>query len=537
MIVISLSFIIYHLSFSPVRAQDSLLLRDYWFVKQQSSWLTSLNAAGLTKYQSANIAEAEAQFGIGRGGLVNFNESSKTQTLNVAIESFYRVSPSTVFYGRICYDNFTGRDMAGSAFMQQSLLPFDIVEDSVTNTGKKHRDTYQLTGAVGCQLTKAIALGARVDYTSANYAKYKDLRHKNKLMDLSATIGLLSTFNVPRSTFNVGADYRYHRSTESLTFSTYGKSDKVYKSLINYGPFIGQVEQFGSYGYTDKSREMPLFDESHGAGLQVEAVPSARVRIFASAAYDHRKGYYGRKSPYTITYTNHKGDRLSLTASLRYHTEKAQHILDATYSSEQLRNNGNSHRELQNEAGSNYYEYYGDIKTGDKLLRQTTIAYTAHLGINGELPAWTLQAGMNIMNRRQTGYLYPYLRRQDIGNVGFTISATRNFLLQRGVLSVHAVFGYQKGHGEPFEDATLATPSDKQTPPDEMPVWLWREYQYLVAAQYAARAGVKYAFMLPGTKIKAHAGIKLEHQKANETYQYSNGKDHTQIMAAVGCTF
>jgi hypothetical protein len=138
---------------SHATAQDSLLLHDYQFVKQQSSWNTSLivtphsghgpeNAAGLVKYQSANIAEAEVQFGIGRGELVNYNESSKTQTLNVAIESFYRISPSTVFYGRICYDNFTGRDMAGSAFMQQALLPFDIVEDSVTNLGKKHSDTY-----------------------------------------------------------------------------------------------------------------------------------------------------------------------------------------------------------------------------------------------------------------------------------------------------------------------------------------------------------------------------------------------------------
>ena len=530
---------------SHATAQDSLLLHDYQFVKQQSSWNTSLivtphsghgpeNAAGLVKYQSANIAEAEVQFGIGRGELVNYNESSKTQTLNVAIESFYRISPSTVFYGRICYDNFTGRDMAGSAFMQQALLPFDIVEDSVTNLGKKHSDTYQLTGAVGCLVSKTMALGARVDYTSANYAKYKDLRHKNKLMDLSASVG--TTVGLGHVA-TIGANYRYHRSTESLTFSAYGKSDKVYKSLINYGPFIGQVEQFGSYGYTDKSREMPLFDESHGAGIQMEVVPVASASLFVSAAYDHRKGYYGRKSPYTITYTNHNGDRLSLSASLRYHTEKTQHILDAIYSSEQLRNNGNSHRELQNDAGSNYYEYYGDIKTGDKLLRQYTIAYTAHLGINHELPSWTLQAGINMMNRRQTGYLYPYLRRQDIGNVDFTVSATRNILLQKGVLSVHAALGYQKGHGEPFEDATLAMPSDKQTPPDNMPVWLWREYQYLVAAQYATKAGVKYSFILPGTKLKAHGRIDLEYKKANETYQYNNGKAHTQIMAAVGCTF
>lgn len=120
---------------------------------------------------------------------------------------------------------------------------------------------------------KVLSLGARVDYTAANYAKYKDLRHKNKLMDLSATAGL----TVPvASWLTVGADYRYHRSNESVTFGVYGKNDKVYKSLISYAAFMGRVEQFGNSGYTDKSREMPLFDEGHGAGVQTQPPDEGR---------------------------------------------------------------------------------------------------------------------------------------------------------------------------------------------------------------------------------------------------------------------
>ena len=70
-------------------------------------------------------------------------------------------------YGAVSYDNWTGRDMAGSAFLQQRL-PFDIIEETDTNIGRKHRDTYQLTGAVGVDLWKGLSVGARLDYTAAN---------------------------------------------------------------------------------------------------------------------------------------------------------------------------------------------------------------------------------------------------------------------------------------------------------------------------------------------------------------------------------
>jgi hypothetical protein len=90
--------------------------------------------------------------------------------------------------------------MTGSVFLQDRL-PFDIMEDSLTNKGHKHCDRYHLTGGFSYSLSPAVALGLKADYTAANYAKYKDLRHKNKLMNLDVTIGLLSTLNcqlIPR---------------------------------------------------------------------------------------------------------------------------------------------------------------------------------------------------------------------------------------------------------------------------------------------------------------------------------------------------
>ena len=543
--------VILHFSFliSHCFAQNSLLLRDYQFVRQQDAWLTGSNAAGLTRYASANIAEAEVSMSLGRGGFVNYDESPKTISVDAGIESYFRISPKTVVYGRMSYDNFTGRQMTGSAFLSPltpqfsilnsqfsisntRLLPLNIVEDSLTNEGCKHRDIYQLTGAVGVDVWRGIALGARVDYTAANYAKYKDLRHKNKLMELTATAG--ASFPIARW-ITVGANYRYHRSVESVTFGTYGKGDKVYKSLIDYGNFIGRVEQFGNYGFTDRSREMPLFDDGHGLDVQL-STDHRPLSTFHSFSYDHRSGYYGRRSPYTITFTNHGGNHYAYYGQLSLHTSPSTlHQLALRLESEVLKNNATTYRELKNESGSDYYEYYDDVKTGDKLQVNTTLDYSAHLGIRHELPTWTLNAALALMHRKQTAYLYPYFRRQDIRSVGASLQCTRNVVMQRGVLSVGLMLGYLKGRGEPFEDGTFATPSDKQTSPDAMDAFLWREYLYLTAPQYSIGAHVKYAFIFPRTRLKTYTRLDVSHRKSNETNEYSNGKNHTQVSLVVGC--
>ena len=523
------------------QAQDSLLLRDYQFVRQQEAWLACDNAAGLTHYNSQNIAAADVSLTCGRGGLTNYYESPKVIQMDAAIESFYRISNRTVVFGRMRYDNYTGHDMTGSAFLTSHLspltshlYPFDIVEDSLTNQGRKHRDTYQLTGAVGVDLWRGISLGVRADYTAANYAKYKDLRHKNKLMDLTTTVGILIPVGHVGS---IGANYRYHRNIESVTFGTYGKSDKVYKSLIDYGNFVGKVEQFGSYGYTDKSREMPLFDEGHGVGVQVEVKPIESLSFHNEFIYSHRSGYYGRKSPYTITYTNHHGNSYTYNGQLTFRNDQTLHRLDICLEAEKLQNNAETYRELQNDAGSNYYEYYDDVKTADKLWVNTTIGYTAHFGIRQELPTWTLHAAVGMLHRKQTAYFYPYLRRQELYNKSITLQATRNLCLSHGVLSLSASLGYLKGSGDPYEDDTFINPSDKQNPPDEMSACLWREYQYLTAARYEVGGSVKYAFIFPGTRMKTHISLAASHRKANQTYEYSNGKDYTQMAVSLGCTF
>ena len=145
-----------------------------------------------------------------------------------------------------------------------------------------------MVGAVSADLSKKITIGGKVDYTAANYAKQKDLRHVNKLLDMNVTVGVSYLLN---KQIELGANYYYRRSTEGLLLDMYGTTDQIYNSLISYGSFFGVMEQFGENGYTKEGEEKPLFNEYHGGALQLKWHILPKLQFFNEFAYKSRSGY------------------------------------------------------------------------------------------------------------------------------------------------------------------------------------------------------------------------------------------------------
>ena len=533
-------------------AQDTLLLRDYKYAKHDNPWLTSGNAAALTTLATGSIAQAEMRLNIQKGGHTNYYDAPHAVQATAGIEAFYRLNSRAVAFGTISYDNWTGKDMTGSAFINPERKPFNLVEDSLTSAGKKHRDTYSLSGGMGISVWRQLALGAQIDYTAANYAKYKDLRHKNKLMDLRLTAGAFAPLT---SWLSAGANYIYHRNTESLQFGTYGKSEKVYKTLIDYAAFMGRTEQFGNLGFTDMSREMPLFEQGHGASLQMDLhtpqgaasqapqgqleADSRALSLFACVALNHATGYYGRRSPYTITYTHHERDQLDASARFTYRYRRARYHLDIAYSREQLNNDAETYRELTNANGATYYEYYDPVETATKAWHLWNVAVIAHLGVRDLLPTWTFRAHWQRTLREQTAYLYPFLRWQRLCINALSMDATRHLPVRRAVWAFSIGGSFQKGNGDPYRDYAFTQQAATAEPTTSVggTAFLWREYQYLTSPQYTIRASVGYTFLLPNTQLKPHVTLSGSHRKANLTYNESLGCDRTQLQLVIGCTF
>ena len=517
----------------PTETNDSLLHRNYNYLTDSEPWLTSCNAAALTRFKADNISTARISLTSGHGGLTNFSDSRNMLEAGAEAASYFRINQRTVVAGSISYTNFTGKEMGGSAFISPDRKPFDIEEDSLTNLGKKHLDTYRLTGGVGFDICHGIAVGARLDYTAANYAKYKDLRHKNKMLDMTLAIGAMAPIG---KHLHIGANYLYRRNTESVAFNTYGRNEKVYKSFINYGPFIGRVEQFEGNGLTEKGREMPMVDDYNGAALQID-ITAGDITFANEITAVHRVGYYGRKSPYTITFTHHESNLYGYSGKVLLRENRNLHLLSVTLDAENLENSFSTYREKSNDNGAYFYEYYDDVKTANKLWINGEAAYTLHIGVKGELPAWTVKAHYRWMHRKQTAYEYPYYRRQKIDNRETGLSITRNLTLRRGVLSLNAEGAFISGKGKPFEDLTFTEPSDKQIPPPTMEAWLYREYRWLTAPQYTLGGSAKYTFVLPAIHTATYVEASARHRKANATNEFCTGRDCTTLTVAVGCHF
>ena len=149
------------------QAKDSLLHRDFSFVANSDAWLRNDNAAALVRFKTKNISLAEVYMQYGKGGFVNYDASPRTMQAGANVSSFYRLTDKIVLSGSMRYDNFSGRNMTGSAFIQTQRLPFDIVEDSLNNAGTKHRDTYNLMGALSWEIYKGLAIGTKMNFTAA----------------------------------------------------------------------------------------------------------------------------------------------------------------------------------------------------------------------------------------------------------------------------------------------------------------------------------------------------------------------------------
>ncbi len=516
-------------------AQDSILYRDFSLVADRDVWTTSHNPAGLTRFSSRSISRAEVYGQLGHGGFTNYSGSKQTVEAGAEVESVYRMSRRVVGYGRMSYSNFTGQKMSGSYLIAPERSPFNLVEDSTTNLGRKHLDTYQLTGGVGVDLWRGLSVGIRADYTAANYAKYKDLRHKNKLMDLVLTVGA----QMPIGPVTIGADYFYHRNTESVQFSTYGRTEQPYISLIDYGAFMGTIEQYGGDGFTDQYREQPYVNDYNGFAVQAEWRLSPRLSWYNNFSMAYRKGYYGRKSPYTILYSRHSSHTYVYQTRLQLNLDRSVHHLDLSVDAENLVNRMSHYRSSINEQGATYYQYFDPERSANKVWATTRAAYTGWFGLRGDMALWKATAAATFGHRRQTSYLYPYYRRQHLDNTELSLGLERNLLLSKGILSLRADGSFLYGHGNPADDGTMATPSDKQEFPATMPVWLMREYRWLTAPQYEAGLGVRYSFVFPHTRLKTYVDVAASTRKANGIggQEYVSERDHTTARVAVGCQF
>ncbi|MBQ0072675.1 MAG: hypothetical protein KBT34_00595 [Prevotella sp.] len=433
-------------------AQTAVL--DYELLKSRNPWLTADNASALTTYGDTNVVKGTAYIEHTKGETGLYSNSSQANTLGAGAESFFRLSKKVVGYGSISYLNRTENDVTGTAFLiTDDVRPFDIL---LNTAGSTSLERINIHGGLGWKAWKGLSLGAAVDYTTASYAKRKDLRYVSSYMNLAANVGASYDFGC----YSLGAAFLYRRNTEDLSFKTYGTTDVVYTSLIDYANGMGISETFNGDGFTNTD-EQPLFSDYKGVSAQFYVQPCKRLSFFVEGTYLRRKGYYGKESQFSLLFSEHQSNIYGINGRLSYNTKKTLHWLSLRMNVENLTAWQTIYTENTVD-GVRSYHYYDPLKIANKVRSYGDISYSLYItplatsscDAHTTLYAWVIKAGTMFDKRKQTAYLFP--DQTTVNHTRWTpyLDVTRNFLL-RDTSLITAQLGFEGASGRNANDPVM----------------------------------------------------------------------------------
>lgn len=520
------------LCFARLEAQSSLPETSALVELEQAEVRITGNPTGLRYLPVSKLSVVDVGIRKNNGDFVNYFQSNDSWEATLNTESYFRYNPKVVLYGKVAYTNQQGERGGRSAFIDPYYNPFDIVEYADTTQGKKVKEAYHLVGALGFDATEKLSLGLKLDYLAANYTKFKDLRHANKLLDLTAIVGLSYRF-LPG--WEIGANYSYRRSIEGVEFHVEGTADKKYESLINYGGFFGKKEDFGGKGYTYKDSNQPMVNFLHGISLQLNYTKES-VAFCNDFTYIARDGYYGEKASSSVYHSEHDAKTLSYKGDLRIQQQNSRHLLSIKAEWEDLNNYETSYRLVSVPGGTNYYEYHDPMKVGVKTTSQTDLTYTYQHNLQGFTPDWELKTGYSRFSRELTALFYPYYREQNLVSNQVLLSGVRNWKHDANQYSLILGAFYRFGSGTPINDGTSAAPSETALRPAVLDDCNQEEFEYLTAQSIRLNLGLRYSRPFPKLKVLGYAAIRYSYTRAFEV-EYLSGDSARQLSLSLGCSF
>lgn len=495
-------------------------------------WLRSENAAGMLFFRDSSLSEIAAYAAAEHGGLKDYYEAEDRLAFGLDAASCHRLSERVVVRGEVRYERQLGRRMSGSYFIDPTQTPFDMVEFTDENPGDKQLETYRVAGSVGVAATRRLTAGVRFDYATANYAKRRDLRHVNSLMDMTVSPGIL--FRTGR--FAVGVNYTYRRRIESLMLNVYGKTDQVYVSLIDYGALFGKREVFGDTGYTKENETKPLFDAYHGGAVQASWRIASRLMLYGELSFRLRSGYYGKPSPTTVVYTNHDGRVLACDASLDYDAGRHRHTLQLSFGQNSVDNRENIYTYRNEEVGRSYIVYLGETHVGSRTRSCVSATYTGRLGMERDLPRWRIVCDGGIDSRRITASNYPDYRRQHLTWWHVGAAGERNLLRGRNCWSLRLAAGWSAGQGDPAQDGRYESANESETLTRTRDDLLRREYEFLTAPRLDLSADLRLTRRFGSRGLRGYVAAGYAWEQAFGTQYLGNAMRHAALLR-VGCEF
>ena len=435
-------------------------------VERRNPWNGGVNRAGL-RSDTLSLSYAEAWASKQNGALTSHSQSDDSFAAGVKTESIRHLKRVS-FAGRFDYSYFDGRNMCGSMFMQPGFYPMDIYEFT---PGRKIRENYAFTGALSADLAAEWRGGLWVDFAAGNYAKRKDLRHKNTRLDFAVAPGV----QWHRGDWAVGAAYLFVKNSERVEASEIGSTPLSYEAFFDKGLYYGEQSLWTGNGIhlTEAGiNAFPVRETMHGASVQLQW-----RMLFAEAEYRREKGDTGEKG---TTWHEFDGDRFAARVTASLAGGKSMHYLRWSLV---WRGRENREQILQHETvgGVTNTVGYGSVPVYAERSVRTGIEYEWACG------ASNLRAGAEyLLQRQQSSLLYPLLREQRL----HTWRAKAEGLWSLGRMELSAGIFCSWGDWSAEERAEAGPEPDSAYPLrlDEYAEW---DNEYRTATRAGASLGVR----------------------------------------------
>ena len=177
---------------------------------------------------------------------------------------------NTSYTGSFSFEQVEGKGMFTSMFLEPGYFPVDVLEFT---PGDKTRQTYKLNGGFVTQ-SDDFVFGIKADYTAANYAKRKDIRHTTYGMDLQLepTFGFVYEDSEERQSGSVA--YIFRKRTETIDAEQVGAAtDQSYYAFLDKGMRYGTWQVWDGDGiHLDEAGVgvFPIREFTHGVAEQLQ---------------------------------------------------------------------------------------------------------------------------------------------------------------------------------------------------------------------------------------------------------------------------
>lgn len=447
-------------------AADAAAQMRFEGFERRNPWNTGVHAAGI-RQDTLNRSYAEAYFTKENGGLVDPSSSDDSWNAGAttrSIRHFEKVS----FAGGFSYDYFDGRNMCGSMLTEPGAWPVDILEFT---PGRKVRETYAFTGSLAARLGRRWTGGLRADFAARNYAKRKDLRHKNTRLDFEFAPGAM----YHDGGFAVGAAYLVGINTERVEAEEVGARAGSYEAFFDRGLRYGSLALWESNDLhltTSGVSGFPLREYIQGASVALQFGP-----LYADVAYRHRDGETGERG---IRWHDFAGDEVKARAVLSLRSREWRHVVRASFD---WRSDDNRETVLTYETvnGVSTPHEHGSVpvfgrKQADAGLEYEVVAAGTELRVGGTYS----------QQERESTLMYPFVEGQRL----HVARIWADWLQRFGRWEVNLGADFRKGGFSEYEERyeTGMTPGEY---PARLTEWYDCENEYLTASRVGLTAGLR----------------------------------------------